>query len=102
MAVLFRFAALLPPRQRLQAAALFIAMLFGAALEAVGVGIVLPFIGLVADPSGIERHTAVQTLYRFSDAGSPAQFMTWFGLALIVLYVVKNVFLGFRSQYGET
>jgi len=60
MTIQSKLIALLDARQRRQAAAILLLMLLGMALEMVGIGLVLPVIGLMTSPDLLGRMPAVQ------------------------------------------
>jgi ATP-binding cassette, subfamily B, bacterial PglK len=88
---------LLTPEERREMALLFVLMLIGMVLEAIGIGLILPLLALFA---GAEADVPFlgELIAR---AGEPARerLIVWAVLALLVIYLVKNVFLaGFASR----
>ena len=74
-------------------AVLFIAALF----EAVGVGLVLPFIKLLQEPSFADRIPGLRSLSGALGARSPTDVVLVAGAALIVIFVAKGVYLAAAS-----
>ena len=80
-------------RQRRQALGLFALMLVGAAFEAVGIGLIMPFIALVAEPASIADMPLLPGLFNALGLHSPQQIVVGAGLGLLAVYVIKNLFL---------
>jgi ATP-binding cassette, subfamily B, bacterial PglK len=85
--------ALLDERAQRQALRLLGMMVFGALLEAGGVGLVLPFVALLTTPDAIERSAALGWAYQASGATSPRQFLMFAAAALAGFFVFKNSYL---------
>jgi ATP-binding cassette, subfamily B, bacterial PglK len=81
---------LFEPRERLRAVALLMMMMIGAGFEALGVGLVMPFIALLADPSSV---TKMPVLAGLLEGSSEATILMWMGLGLLGVYVIKNGYL---------
>jgi len=81
-------------RDRLRAGLLVFMMFVGALFEALGIGLILPFIAFVNDPQLILEKPLSARIYNFTGAGSPQQFLLWCGLGLGLLYVIKNLYIG--------
>lgn len=77
-----------------RAAWLVALLLFGAALETVGVGLILPFIALVAEPSVVVTNPWLARAYELSPAQDPTTFFWLFALGMLAFYVFKNVCVG--------
>lgn len=77
-------------------------MLVTAVLELLGIGLIFPFIALVADPAVIEENRVLGTVYRFTHASSYNEFLVYSGLGLVCIYLVKNLFIGgvYYLQYS--
>lgn len=78
-----------PTRRR--AAGLFVAMFVGALLEAIGIGMVFPFLALLADSKSLERGWLAE-IYRASET-SPHGFFVLLAAALMAAFVAKNIYL---------
>lgn len=72
---------------------LFIMVLFLAvsALDALGIGLVGPFVGLAVNPELIDRNAWLSGAYRYA-AISPNQFIASLGLIIIVVFYFKSFF----------
>ncbi len=80
--------------ERPRALALLAAITFAAALETVGVGLILPFISLLNDPTFVERAAPLAALRDRLGIVSPERFLVVCGLLMLAYYVLKNVYLG--------
>jgi ATP-binding cassette subfamily C protein len=70
---------------------LFVWMLLGALLEVVGTALLVTFLDLVASPSTVPQRLGA--LYDRLAPASPARFILWFGVAIAVLFIVKNALI---------
>lgn len=88
-------------RSRVEALGIFILMLVGAGLEAVGVGAMLPFVGVINDPTIIETNVFLGWLYEFLPVASHAEFLLWLSAALLIFFTVKTLLMTavFYLQY---
>lgn len=81
-------------RTRLQFLLLFGLMLLGSILEAGGVGLIVPFITVVADPGIIESNKWLHKLNEVVGTHNPTSFLIYMSIGLVVFYVIKNIFIG--------
>jgi ABC-type multidrug transport system fused ATPase/permease subunit len=101
------FLVLRTPRDRRNAVALVILMFFAAALEAVAVGLIMPFVALIQNPGVVETSRPLGALRRALGASSGESFVFTFGALLVGLFVVKNAYVAFvqwlqlRFIYGS-
>lgn len=93
LATMRRLYAILETRERVRAFGVLALMVVGAALEACGLGLIMPFIALLNDPQIIERQPMLHWLYERLPVGSPRGFIIWMAGGLAVVYVVKNLYL---------
>lgn len=89
-------------RDRLYLVFILLMMLVTAVLELLGVGLIFPFIALVADPAVVEHNRMMGAVYRLTHADSYNEFLVYSGLGLIGIYLVKNLFIGsvYYFQYS--
>lgn len=85
--------AILNPRERRQALALAAAALLGAFAEAIGIGAVFPFLGLLNDPETVLRNPLVRALREWTGTGNLDRFVLVCALGLFALFLAKNAFL---------
>ena len=65
----------------------------GAGLEGFGLGLLVPFITLIGDPSVAQSSRWLGWLAGFSGATSHYQLVVWSGFALLAVHVAKNAYL---------
>lgn len=75
---------------------LFLIMTVSAALEAVGIGLVLPFVAVVQDPD-VLRKSFAYPLYQALGATSTAGIVIVSGIPLVVFFLLKNVYILFAQ-----
>lgn len=96
-----RFAALkglwslLPGHRKYEAIRLCLMLMVGMALEMVGVGLILPVIALLTKPDLIFQHAIVQKMSEYVDLPSQQNLVLIIMVMLVVVYLVKNLYLGF-------
>jgi ABC-type multidrug transport system fused ATPase/permease subunit len=71
--------------------------LFISTLEAVGTGLVGPFISLATRPQQIEQNQWLSWLYQQSNLNSQDRFLFLLGLIVIIVFYIKS-FLSFNAQ----
>ena len=88
-------------KQKSRIVLLLIIILIGTGLELVGVTAILPFINIVMYPGTIELMRYWGTIYRFLHMESPTQFIILFAIALIIIYIIKNIYISimYELQY---
>lgn len=74
---------------------LFVMMIIGAALDVVGIGIVPAFVATLAVPEKLQEIEIVARLFDFLGIDSNKELVTWGSGALIVVFVLKNIYLSF-------
>lgn len=79
-------------RQKRQLIGMIAILLAEALLELTGVISIYPFIAVMLNPEMIRSNTALRFCYKLSGVGSDNEFFLIIALALIVVYVVKNLF----------
>ncbi|RVU42144.1 ABC transporter ATP-binding protein [Lujinxingia sediminis] len=94
MPLLRQIWSLFDPRQRRELLGLFALMLIGAGFEALGVGIVMPFISLINDPSAAYDIPLAAELLNTLGVSTANGVVMAAGLALLVTFSLKNLVLG--------
>ena len=91
---------LLDRRQKKIMVGLVFLMLIGAVLETMGVGMVVPVMQVVMDENAIQENAYLQVICRVLnlDQSDNTQLMVLLMLALIGVFVVKNIFLFFQQK----
>ena len=95
--ILERLSYLLNARDKRNAAILFALTWVGALLEVVGVGAIPAFVGVISMPDKLLEFGPVRAAYDGLGLRSVDQMVVWAALALIVIFVLKNVYLGFLA-----
>jgi ATP-binding cassette, subfamily B, bacterial PglK len=95
MNLLSRIRELLSPRERRQAWTLSVLMLFGMALEMLGVGMVIPVVGLLVQGDGAAPHPMLAAA--LDALGHPDRTTLVVGAmaALVLIYTAKNLYLAY-------
>lgn len=78
---------------------LFFAILLGTFLELLGVSAILPFMNIIMSQESIENMKYWGDLYRFLGMESPNQFIMLFAIALIAIYIVKNIYIALMYDW---
>ena len=91
---------LLDRRQKKIMVGLVFLMLIGAVLETMGVGMVVPVMQVVMDENAIQENEYLQVICRALnlDQSNNTQLMVLLMLALIGVFVLKNIFLFFQQK----
>ena len=92
-AVYKRVLKVLTSKERHQMVWLFFMMLIGAALETIGTSLILPLIETAMDPDSVLKSSKMSAVYNFFHLQSVTEFLELMVLALIIVYIVKNLYL---------
>lgn len=93
--------------EKARASVLFLLILFGAGLEAIGTGLIMPFIAIINEPDVILRYPSLKSVYRSLGIQSPKEFIIWSTAFLLMFYLLKNGYLAmmyytqFRFAYNK-
>ncbi len=77
---------------------LVVLMVISAALQTLGVGMILPVVQIVMDNEAIRRPGLLHEAYLLLGGGSEMRFSVMVMLGLVLAYVLKNVFLFFQQK----
>ncbi|MBR0091251.1 MAG: ABC transporter ATP-binding protein [Lachnospiraceae bacterium] len=86
---------LLDGRQKRQMAGIVVLMLIGGLLESLGVGLIVPVMSVLVTPDIVSSDGFISRIYTMLGCTSATQLGLYFLVALIVMFVVKNLFLYF-------
>lgn len=89
-----RLRGLFTPRERARLAVIVLMMTVGAAFEALSIGLILPFIAILNSPALIHENTILRRAYELTGVGGANQFLLGVGCLLLVVFIVKNIYLG--------
>jgi ATP-binding cassette, subfamily B, bacterial PglK len=84
---------LLVPEERRTLVLLFVLMLIGMVLEAVGIGLILPILALVGGTGTETRVPLMGELLTRLGPGGGERLIVWAVVGLLAVYLLKNVFL---------
>lgn len=101
--ILRQLSYLLDSREKRNGFILLGIMMTGALFEVVGVGAIPAFIGVIAIPEKLLENDTVRVVYDALGVGSPREMVLWAALGLILVFLIKNTYLGFlayiRARY---
>lgn len=80
-------------KQKLQSMLLCIGLFVGALLELVGVSFITQLVTLISNPEKIHSNEIMQYCYDFFNMTSDRQFFLFVVIALIFVYLIKNLYL---------
>ncbi|TAK90618.1 MAG: ABC transporter ATP-binding protein [Burkholderiaceae bacterium] len=89
-------------QERFRLLGLVTLMLLGAWVEVLGIGLVIPFLGILNNPALIHENPVLRWLYTFLGIQSEVRFMIFSTCALVLVFIVKNGVLAilYFSQAG--
>ena len=76
-------------------------MAFGALFEAIGVAAVPAFVSFISMPDRMLEFGAVRWAYDRLGLEAPQQMVVWAALALVLIFVLKNLYLTFLAYVRE-
>ena len=86
---------LLNRQEKSRALIILLMVMFGAFLETIGVGLILPYISIIQNQDLIKQNNVIEKIYDFLLMNSEKEFLIWIGIGLIVFYLIKNIMLIF-------
>jgi ATP-binding cassette, subfamily B, bacterial PglK len=80
---------------------LFFMMIFAAIFETVGIGLIVPFVGIVTNPSVIQEQVVLTYVYEMLNFQSTNAFILFGVVVLLAVFMIKNTYLllFFHIQY---
>ena len=84
---------ILTPREKLEGALLLCAMVVGAMLETLSIGIVFPFIAVLKQPELLSKSHYLKPLASLFDGTDPRRVFVVLGLSLVALFAIKTAYL---------
>lgn len=88
---------LLDARQKRQMVGIVILMLIGGVLESVGISLIAPVMEIVLQPEAVDQKPYLHFLYTFFHLRSTEQLAGLIMVALVLVFVIKNIFLYFMN-----
>ncbi|HHT9106438.1 MAG TPA: ABC transporter ATP-binding protein [Candidatus Wujingus californicus] len=95
METLRKIRRILTKREKIQFSIIALLILIGAILETFGIGLIVPFISLINNPHVIQEHKSLLFVYHLFNVKSFDKFLMIVGIALMVFYLFKNVYIFF-------
>ena len=96
LSILKKFWRNLSFRERVFSLFLIAMMCVSSLFEMLGIGLILPIVAVLAKPELMEQNRYLAMIYRIFNPSSHESFVVALCLALIALFVVKNLFLAFQ------
>ncbi|MEW9501067.1 ABC transporter ATP-binding protein [Jeotgalibacillus marinus] len=87
-------------KEKKKLAYLFIMMIFAALLETAGIGLIVPLVGLLMTPESINEQAFLSAIYKGLDFQSTTAFIVFAVMALLAVFIIKNVYL-FIFSYAQ-
>ena len=98
--ILRKLSYLLNAREKRNAGILFLLTWVGALLDVVGVGAIPAFVGVISMPDKLLEYDLVRKVYDALGMTSADDMVMWAALALIIVFVIKNLYLTFLAYIG--
>ena len=95
---LIKIFSIFTPKEMRYCVFLLVAMIFGAALEAIGIGAILPLISLMGQTDFLERHAEIAELAGWAGIDTHTELIVSLALVLVVFYVLKNAYLAWQLR----
>ncbi|TDL32082.1 ABC transporter ATP-binding protein [Jeotgalibacillus sp. S-D1] len=68
-------------------------MIFAALLETVGIGLIVPLVGLLTSPEIIQEHRVLYAIYETLNFQSTTSFIVFAVVMLLSVFIIKNLYL---------
>lgn len=89
---------LLDKKQKRTMAMLVVIMLIGAALETLGVAMIIPVMNVVLEENAVEKHEYLQVISRVFSIDNERSLTIFIMTAMVVIFAVKNIYLFFQQK----
>lgn len=80
-------------REKKKLLILFFMMILAALFETIGIGLIVPFIGIVTDPSIIQEQAILLYMYEFFNFNSSFAFIIFSVVLLLTIFIFKNLYI---------
>ena len=87
-------------REKKKLLILFFMMLVAALFETIGIGMIIPFVGIVTNPDIIQEQAVLSYIYEVFNFQSITTFIIFSVVLLITIFVLKNLYL-LLFQYAQ-
>jgi ATPase len=98
MKLLLKIFSIFTPQELRYCAFLVVVMVFGAVLEAVGIGAILPLISLMGQPNFLLQHQDISAYVGKLGIHTHTELIIGLAFLLIILYILKNIYLAWQMR----
>ena len=98
MKAILKVFSILPRADYLPCIGIIIAMMIGAALEAVGIGAILPLISIMGDSEFLSDHPSIAAAAKSFGINTHAELIVFLNTALIAVYLLKNAYIAWEIR----
>lgn len=98
MKLILKVFSIFTPKELRYCVFLFIVMMIGAVLEAVGIGAILPLISLMGQPDFLSQHPDIAEQVAKLGVMTHTELIIALALLLILLYILKNLYLAWQLR----
>ena len=95
MAGVLKLLSIFTRREKLQIIFLFSLMFIGTFAEALSIGVILPFMSVIVDPTLIVKNHLLNSIYTYIGFSNYQNFMFFFCLVIFLIFLFKNLYLFF-------
>lgn len=92
MKVIKELFSILDKKEKIQCFVLLISMVIGAFMEAIGIGLILPLLNVLADSEFLSKHADIAQIAVSLGIDTHIKFVYFLIFILVVWYIVKNVY----------
>jgi ABC-type multidrug transport system fused ATPase/permease subunit len=97
MKIIKKLIELLTARQKKQVIILFFLMIGGMFFETIGVGLIIPVFTVLSKSDSGSSVPYIHAFYSLFNNPSPGKIITIAMIAMVIVYLIKNLYLGFLS-----
>lgn len=80
-------------REKKKLIILFFMMIVAALFETIGIGLIVPFVGIVTDPAIIQEQAILSYIYDLFNFESTTTFIIFSVITLLTVFILKNLYL---------
>ncbi len=95
MKVLKQIWLILNRKEKFEAIGLFCLLFIGACFETLGIGLIMPYIALINNPSSLNKYKIFIKITELLHLSSTNEIIIGAGVGLIIIYLLKNLVLSF-------
>ncbi len=99
MQLLKRLFSLVPQKEWLSCVFIFLTMLLGAVVEALGVGLIFPLISLMGTPDYIQHHPQLEAVFAVCGIVDHKTLVIVATTFLLIIYTVKNIYMAWSIHF---